>query len=662
MAVPGLLPRDVPGFTGREDELALLTRLSDSSSMVVVAIGGTAGVGKTALAVHAAHRLRDRFSGGQLYADLKGHTLGQVPAEPGDVLGVFLRRLGVDGADLPAGIEERSAILRDVLASRRALLLLDNAASEAQVRPLLPGTGASLVLITSRGSLAGLEVDQQIALDILADGQAAALLANLIGNQRAAAEPEALWQVSDRCGYLPLALRIAGQILAAHPVWTVGRLAGMLADERVRLSQLTAGDRQVQSAFEASYGLLHDDEARVFRLLGLHPGPDFDAAVAASLAGIQPRDAERFLDRLALAHLITENSSRRFGMHDLLRLFASHTTNETDDQAVKAAAKLRLISHFAKLGKLLALSLDPLPRPQAADDVKLLAPQEALATFEVERSNLLSVITLAGEQAAFHEVTQLSASIAPVLLMRRHLDDLLLTSEAALLAAQQMDDAAAEVTALRWIGTAYSGQRRFEEAITCFQNALTICRQNDDQDAEARILNNLGSAHQDMGRFEEAIVWYRKSLAIARQAGDRLGEGRTLSNLGLACSGLQRFQEAITCHQDALVIRRQVGDLLGEGRTLTNLGLAYAGLRRFDEAITCYQKALAVFQQMGDRHSQAVIIDNLGLSFAGLERFDEAITYHEEALTIFNETGDRHREEEVRQNLASAYACLGGHD
>jgi tetratricopeptide (TPR) repeat protein len=662
VAVPELLPRDVPGFTGREAELALLTRLPDGGTVVVTAIGGTAGVGKTALAVHAAHRLRDRFPGGQLYADLRGYTAGQVPAEPGDVLGLFLRRLGVDGADLPASADERSAMLRDVLASRRVLIVLDNVASEAQVRPLLPGTGTSLVLITSRGSLAGLEVDQRIALGILPGSKAVALLANVIGPQRAAAEPEALRQVGDRCGNLPLALRIAGQILAAHPVWTVDRLAGMLADERERLNQLTAGDRQVRSAFAASYRLLPDDQARMFRLLGLHPGPDFDAAVAASLAGIQPREAEPLLGRLILAHLITENAPGRFGMHDLLRLFARHTTNRTDGRVAAAAAISRLISHFTKLGKLLASSLDLRPRPEAADAVgSFPSPRQALAMFEMERPNLLSVLRLASDQGAFHEVTQLNDSVAPVLLMQRQLDDLLLASKTALLAAQHMHDAAAEITALRWVGTACSGQRKFEEAIACFQDALAICRQSGDQDGEGRMLNNLGSAHQDMGRFEEAIAWYRKSLAISHQAGDRLGEGRTLSNLGLACSELQRFDEAIACHKDALLIRRQAGDRLGEGRTLSNLGRAYAGLRRFNEAIICHQEALAIFQQTGDLHSQAVITDNIGLSYAGLQQFYEAITCHQEALTIFHQTGDQHREQEVRQNLTHAYARLGAH-
>ena len=347
--MPGLLPRDVGGFTGRDDELARLASLAGGGRVVVSAIGGTAGVGKTALAVHAAHQLLGEFPDGHLYADLRGYTEGQDPAEPGEVLQVFLRRLGIPAEEVPAGVEERSGLLRQLLASRRVLMVLDNARTEAQVRPLLPGAGGSLVLVTSRSVLVGLEVDERISLDVLPEGEAAAMLAGAIGPDRAAAEPQAAGEVARLCGRLPLALRIAGQLLAAHPAWPVARLAQMLADEQGRLARLGAGDVQVRAAFGVSYEQLAEDDARLFRLLGLHPGPDFTADSAAPLAGTGPEAAGPVLERLAEAHLVNEDASGRFGMHDLLRLFARVTCQEADSPADREAAESRLVSYYAVL-------------------------------------------------------------------------------------------------------------------------------------------------------------------------------------------------------------------------------------------------------------------------------------------------------------------------
>lgn len=384
-AAPGLLPRDVPGFTGREDELARLEGLAEGGSIVVTAIGGTAGVGKTALAVHPARRLLSEFPDGQLYADLRGYTEGQAAAEPGEVLEMFLRHLGVAAEAVPAGVEERSGLLRELLAKRRVLMVLDNAATEEQVRPLLPGAGGSLVMITSRWALAGLELDVRVDLDVLPDTEAADLLAKIIGPERVAAEPQALAQVARWCGYLPLALRIAGQLLAAHPAWQVARLAGMLADEQDRLDRLSAGDRQVRAAFLVSYRQLSEPDARMFRLLGLHPGTDIDAYAAAVLAGMEPEEAAAVLDRLVLAHLITEDSADWFGMHDLLRLFARQMCREHDDQTTLDAAAIRLIGHFSELAELLNGCLDPELRrvmAEAATETgeSVPSPREALET------------------------------------------------------------------------------------------------------------------------------------------------------------------------------------------------------------------------------------------------------------------------------------------
>ena len=656
LAAPGLLPRDVPGFTGREDELARLAGLAGGGRVVVTAIGGTAGVGKTALAVHAAHRLLAQFPDGQLYADLRGYTAGQDPAEPGEVLEVFLRRLGVPAEEVPPTVEERSGLLRQQLAARRVLMVLDNARAEAQVRPLLPGAGGSLVLVTSRSVLTGLEADARISLDVLADDEAAAMLAGLIGAARAAADPEAVAEVAGLCGRLPLALRIAGQLLAAHPAWPVARLAAMLAGEQDRLDRLGAGDLQVRSAFEVSYAQLAKGDARLFRLLGLHPGPDFDVLAAAALAGIDPARAGPVLDRLVLTSLVTEDAAGRFGRHDLLRLFARGTCQQADSQAARNAAEARLVNHYAGLAGFLGSCVDPRLRPAAEQaGVPLPSMREALAVFQAERLSLLAALALAAQRGWDEQVLQLAESTVGSLILLRYLDDLLTVMEAALAAARRAGDAPAEGRALTNLGSAYGQLRRLEEAIGFYQESLAICRKAGDRLGEGRTLNGLGIVYEHLGRLEEAIGFYQESLAICREAGDRLGEGQALNGLANAYQQLRRFEEAITSCQQSLAICREAGDRLSEGRTLNGLGNAYQQLRRFEEAITCYQQALAIKRETADRHGEGIALNGLGIAYQQLRRLEEAITCYQHSLAIFREAGDRHSEGQTLNNLGNAY-------
>jgi tetratricopeptide (TPR) repeat protein len=606
---PGLLPRDVPGFTGRDEELSRLAGLAGGGRVVVSAIGGTAGVGKTALAVHAAHRLVPGFPGGHLYADLRGYTEGQAPAGPGEVLDVFLRRLGVPAEEVPAAVEDRSGLLRQVLASRRLLMVLDNACAEAQVRPLLPGAGGSLVLVTSRSLLPGLEVDERISLDVLPEDEAVAMLAGLIGAGRAAGEPEAVAQVVRLCGRLPLALRITGQLLAAHPRWPVGRMVEVLADERDRLAALEAGDLQVRAAFAASYAQLADGDARLFRLLGLHPGPDFDAASAAALAGAGPGDAGPVLDRLAGAHLVTEGGTGRFGMHDLLRLYARAACQETDGLADRDAAQARLVGHYADLAGFLESCVSPRQRPaaeQAAqrDGETLPSMREALAILQAQRPGLLAALGLAVQRGWDEQVQRLSDSMTDSLRILRYLDDLLIVNEAALAAARRAGDRAAEGRALTNLGTAYHELRRFDEAIDCYQQGLAIRRETGDRYGEAVTLTNLGTAYLEVPRFDEAVDCFQQALAIRRETGDRYGEGQALANLGNVYQDVRRFDEAIDCHQQSLAIIRETGDRYGEGRILTNFGNVYQELRQPGRAAECWREAAAAMRDAGD-HERA---------------------------------------------------------
>jgi tetratricopeptide (TPR) repeat protein len=652
---PGLLPRDVPGFTGRAEELARLRALAADGRVVVTTIGGAAGVGKTALAVHAAHQLLGEFPDGHLYADLHGCTEGQDPAQPAEVLEVFLRSLGVAAEDVPADVGERSGLLGQVLASRRVLIVLDNARTEAQVRPLLPDGGTSLVLVTSRSTLPGLEADERIGLDVLTGDEAVAMLAGL-GGHRAAADPTAVAEVARLCGRLPLALRIAGQLLASHPTWPVVRLVQLLASERGRLSRLGSGDLQVRAAFEVSYQQLAEQDARLFRMLGLHPGPDFTATAAAALAGTDDDVAEAALGRLAAAQLIAEDTVGRFALHDLLRLFAGATGRQADTLDDRNAAETRLVRHYENLAAFLDSCVDPKLRSAAEQDGKPLSSmRQALAVFQAERPSLLAALGLAAQRGWDEETRRLSASTAGALTILRYLDDLLAVRESALAAARHAGETRAEGRALSDLGEAYRRQRRFQEAITSYQQALVIFRKFDDRRAEGLALNDLGLAYQELRRFEEAIIRYQQALVIFREVGDRHGEGLALNNLGLAHRELRRFEEAIISYQQALVIFRDAGDRHGQGRGLSNLGRAHQELGRFEEAITSYQRALAIRREVSDWYGQGQTLNDLGNAYRELRRFEEAITSYQQALVIFRKVGDRHEEGQTLNNLGVAY-------
>lgn len=663
--VPGLLPRDTPGFTGRADELARITSLAREGAVVVCAIDGSAGVGKTALAVHAAHMMLDEFPDGQLFADLHGHSEAQVAAEPGEVLEMFLRRLGIPAEDVPMELEDRAGLLRQLLTSRRVLMVLDNAASEAQLRPLLPGGGSSVVLITSRATLTGLELDERLNLDVLPREDATVLLAQLVGQQRAVAEPEALVQVRDYCGCLPLALRIAGQLLAAHPSRPVAHLAEMLADARHRLDRLAAGDRQVRAAFMVSYEQLAAEDARLFRLASLDPGPDFTPLSAARAAGMEPDAASLILDRLTLVHLVTEGPFRRFGMHDLLRLFALEACEAEDGSEARRAAQGRIVDHYAGVAEFANSFINPDFRSAteafaAQAGAGLLTPRQALVVLESERQNLLAAVRLAAELNEPSIVSRLSQSMADGFRILWHFDDLLAVSNTALKIARLDADRTAEAWALTELGIVNRNLlHRFEEAIAYYEQALTIRRETGDRRGEAYCLMNLGVTYAGLRRFEDAITCDEQALAIFKEIGDRRGEGLDLGNLATVYMEVQRFEDAVAAQLDAVKILRKAGDRRGEASALLNLGNAYQGLHRFKDAVTVWKQGLAIFREIGDRHGEGVALAALGKGYQEQERYRDAIVPWQRALAIFQATGDRHMENQTIAALHGAYVKLG---
>ncbi len=540
--VPRQLPVDVDGFTGRQAALAdldkLLGRGNDDGVLepvVVSAVVGTAGVGKSALAIHAAHRLAGRFPDGQLYVNLQGATTGLPPLEPLEVLGRFLRALGVNPAAIPGDLQEAAALWRSQVAGRRLLVVLDEAADAAQVRPLLPATPGCGVLVTSRRVLASLERAHHLHLDVLAPDDAIHLLGRLAGPQRVAAEPQAAAEVARLCGLLPLALRIAGARLAARPAWPLRTLIDRLAAAQARLDELELADLGVRASFQVSYEQLRTSgdptdraAAEAFGLLGLPDGPELGVAVAARLLDVGEQAAERVLELLADAHLLETPAPGRYRLHDLLRLYAHELAAQSHPEPDRAAALTRALGFYAATtwGTLAVLRPGDY-RLARADDrwrnggLEVADEHSALAWLEAERANLLAAIQQAATTPGIPNelATQLAHGLFGFLWVRGHWDDWLRVSRLALAAAQRTGDRAAQAHAHNDLGLAHYRQGRYEQALACHQEGLAIFRELGDPDGQAESLRELGETLRALGRQNEARTHWREALAIFEELG-----------------------------------------------------------------------------------------------------------------------------------------------
>ena len=705
------LPPVTVGFTGRDDELAVLAGLLDPATaggpVLVSAVAGLAGVGKTTLAVAAGHAARERgwFGGGVLFIDLHGYDDQRV--EPGQALDTLLRALRVPAEYIPPSAEERAGLYRSVLAQvgEPVLVVADNASSEAQVRPLLPGTTLHKVLVTSRHTLAGLGarlvdvtvLDEETAVELM-DG---ALQAARPGDDRMRTDPEAASRLADVCGGLPLALQITAALLNADPTLSVAELADELAVESARLALLAYDDGSgaaglsVATAFDLSYRRLDETSARVFRLLPVNPGPDVSTAAAAALAGLTVRKARGVLAGLARAHQIeaAPGAPGRWRMHDLLRLYAQRLSDAHADADGRNQGRDRLLNYYLRTADAASQHLRAVPGMALPEDFTGRA--SALDWLDAERPSLIAAITTAADTGPDEAAMRLPALLAPYLVdWRLRFDDALVTATISRDYARRLGDLANEATALNTLGIALREMRRFEEAITAHQYEATICRQSGDRHGEGKALGNLGTSLREARRFEEAITAHQAAAAICRQSGDRHGEGKALGNLGNDLEEVQRFDEAITAHEDAAVIFREtgdqrsegialfnlssalqgagrfeeaiiacqaaaticrdVGDQRGEGMALNNLGGALAALGRYEEAIAAYEQDIAICRKTGDRHGEGFTLDNLGTALQELHRFEDAIAAHQDAAAIYRETGDRHREGMALGNLGVA--------
>ncbi|MGY0230924.1 tetratricopeptide repeat protein [Longispora urticae] len=659
-------------FVGRDTHVTdLVSRLDPagplSGATVVSAVAGLGGVGKTALARHAAAVAVGRgwFTGGAVMADLLGYDPGgRVEADA--VFAPMLRALGVPAADMPATIGEQAAVYHQLLTARATagqpvLLVLDNVSGSTQVAQLLPRHRAHRVLITSRHTLGELPGVAIFKLDVLEDDACVQLLDEVLRSRdttdrRIVTAPDAALRLAELCGRLPLALRITAAILADDPDLTVTALAADLSAP-TRLKDLVYGDRSVAAVLDLSLRHLttrDEQAARLLRLLTLNPGPDIATETVVAMTDEPATTVRRHLRVLRNANLIEPSGAGRWRMHDLIRL---HTSTARVHAADETAAHERLTAYYLTTADAADDHLRALPG-QAVPD-RFAGRADALAWLDAEHPNLIATATHAATNGDHHTAASLPAILTEFLSWRRHLTELVTLAELAVTASSALHDRRGAARALNNLGLALWQVRRFEEAITACERAALICREIGDRSSESTALNNLGNALQEVRRFETAIDAYEQAALIYREIGDRYGEGMALNNLGNALRLVRRAEEAIAACERAALICREIGDRHGEGTALSNLGLALQGVHRFEEAITTCEQAILIYRETGDRHGEGTALSNLGLALQGVHRFEEAITTCEQAALVHRETGDRHSESMALNNLGNALQKVG---
>jgi DNA-binding SARP family transcriptional activator len=627
-AVPHQLPAPARHFTGRTAELEALTRMLGSGTdgartVPLVAITGSAGVGKTAMAILWAHRMADRFPGGQLYVDLRGYDAGE-PLPVTAALAGFIRALGVAGQDLPDAAAERPAMYRSLLSGRRVLVLIDNARSAEQARSLLPGTPGCAAIVTSRDALTGLvarEGAQRLELGVLPADDAAELLRALIG-ARAQADREATRRLAAQCSWLPLALRVAAELAAARPGISVAALASELADQSMRLDLLDAGgdDRTaIRTVFSWSCRHLDPAAARTFRLLGLHPGGDFGAYATAALTGSAVGEARRLLGTLIRAYLIQPVRADRLGLHDLLRAYAVEQAARQHSQPDRDAAILRLLdfylhtSHAA--GMLLNPARDPLGLrpPQPGVTVAPIASRDsAMSWFETEHHVLHAAIAQAAASDLGTHAWQLANLLAMFLNLRGFRPESIEVMRTALAAAERADDVPGQAHTLCELGGALVQLARHQEADACLRRASRLSERLGDQAGQARAQMYLGVSCERMDQYQEALGHAQQALSLFRAARHLPGQARALNHIGWDYAHLGRQRRALNACLQAVGMNREVGDLRGEGATWDSLGYSHSLLGHYDQAITCYQHAVNLANQAANRYQAAEALTKLG--------------------------------------------------
>jgi tetratricopeptide (TPR) repeat protein/transcriptional regulator with XRE-family HTH domain len=632
----------------------------------VVVISGTAGVGKTALALHWAHRVRDRFPDGQLYVNLRGFDpSGQVLTPAAAVRG-FLDALGVSKEGIPAHADAQIALYRSLLAGRRMLVVIDNARDADHARPLLPGSPAALAVVTSRDSLAGLvAVDgaHPRILDLLTHDEARDLLDRRIRAGRVQAEPDAAEQIIAACARLPLALSLVAARAATHPGFSLAELSAELSATGDPAGRLDAGDLlgRVRTVFSWSYRALTPPAARLFRLLGLHPGPDTTAPATASLAGRPPADTWPLLAELTCSGLLTEHAPGRYTFHDLLAAYATDLTRSLDTEEERRAATVRLLDHYTHTthtaNGLMHPTREPIPlpltRPAAgATPERPASQQKALAWLQAERPVLLAAQRLAAAGGLDTHAWQLAWALDTVLYRRGHWHDLARAWQAALPAADPRTHPAATAYAHRRLAQALTVLGDHDPADTHLQHALHLYTEADDRIGQADTHHALSYLRARRDQPDQALHHSQQALTRYQTAGHRRGQAHALNAVGWNHLLLGNPTEALNRCQQALALFQQLGDRWGEAATWDSLGYAQHRLCHFPDAVDSYQHALTLHRDLGDRYYQATVLTHLGDTHHAAGHPEHAGTAWAEALDILTDL-DYPTADAIRTKLAT---------
>ncbi|WP_233221114.1 AfsR/SARP family transcriptional regulator [Streptomyces carminius] len=665
-ARPCQLPAALTTFAGREAELArvhaLLPAGREPSTVVISAIGGMAGIGKTTLAVHFAHRIADRFPDGQLYINLRGFDPGGAALDPAEAVRAFLVALGVPPQRLPADAAAQTALYRSMLADRRVLIVLDNARDSRQVRPLLPGTAGCLVIVTSRDQLAGLvaaEGAHPVPLDLLSDEEAEQLLARRIGRERTAAEPEAVREIVRRCARLPLALAVVAARAATHPHFGLRAIAEELREGPGGLDAFAGGEAaaDARTVFSWSYRALPPEAARLFRLLALHPGPEISVSAAAALAGLEPRRVRVPLAALTGAHLLVQRAPGRYTCHDLLRVYAAELLDETDGEAERRAALRRMFDHCLHT----AYGVLTLFHPQR-DTIELpgavtgAVPEvfgdrrRAMAWLEAERQVLVTAVSRAAATGFPAQSWQLAFTLDLFLDRLGHWHAQHTVQQAALDAARGAGDRLGAAYAERALGFACMRLEREEEAARHLHGALEAFGALGEPLGQARTHRLLAFAANRDKRHQDALEHYRQALGLYRAAGYRSGRASVLNEVGWTHILLGEHREALEQCARAVALHRETGDRNGEAAAQDSLGYALHHLGRYQEALGCFDRALRLYLDLGDRYLQADTLVHIGDTRHAAGDRPAARSAWRRALDILVEF-DHPDTEEVRERL-----------
>ena len=626
--VPHQLPGGTRGFVGRQADLQILTRLLEETQVdagadgvPIAAVFGGAGIGKTTLALQWAHRVADRFPDGQLYVNLRGFDAVDDPIQPAAAIRGFLGAFGLNSERIPQSFEDQAALYRTLLWDRWVLVVLDNARDEAQLYPLLPGKG--FVLVTSRNSLRGLLADgaQPIALDLLSEEEAIQLFTRYVGADRATAEPGAIQDLVKLTSRLPLAIAVVGSRAQISESIPVSALVAQLRSEPDLLDALEAGDISVsvQSVFSWSYRGFTPDAARLFRLIGLHAGPDISGNAAAALVGMAPRDVQSLLGELTRAHFLQEFRPGRFRSHDLLQAYATKLAMSEDSEDERHAALLRVFDYYLHTGFSADQQLYPyrhpitLSPPQPAVVPRVIANgEEAWAWFTEEIATLLAVTAYAAAHNYLAHAWQLPWTFATFLHRQGGWHDYAASQELALTAAERTEDPATIARVERNIGRPYTLLGLVDDAVAHYERALVLCHDTGDQPGEALCEDALTWQYGRIGRHADAITHAERALALWAAAENKAGRARALNYIGWNRARLGMYEEALEPCEEALQLFREISNEVGEADTVDSIGYAYQHLRDTARAVDFYRRSITLWHQLGDRYNEADVLNRLG--------------------------------------------------